>query len=533
VILMVPWLLNGTPSNTSFVKVNLIGAWRDGGRSSAWTPMLATIQEKRDKTLVMVSFKPLSSFSNQLKDSVDTQAYFSSSLTGVGRAIVEVNSPEAREALAAASHEDISSCGGIEDLDLEFPLVSLGAANSPVVATSAKSAAVVALLSQVSSTNLKTTVTTLQDLGTRYHASASPNTPSDTIKTLFESNSPTGGTAVLVDHSSSKSTSQKSVVLTIAGTSDTSKTVVLGAHLDSINHSDETKAPGADDNASGIAALTEILRILKANNATFARNIEIHAYAAEEVGLMGSADIAATAALASKNVTAMLQLDMIGYSATANDQVMHIITTDTSPVLVRHLKDLTSSYLDGTWETGTLAAGTSDHKSWTTRGFHAAFAFEHPTIYNHALHTSTDTTSLLDFGLASRFTKLSLAFLAHEAGLNSAVSDTSAAWTSQKGTVDTVKLSISTSSVGGYRIAATVPDSTAATSAEFCKVTTAGEVGCQSLNTATNLAKTSTGKIFFVTTADVSVSTDEFWRLNAYDSKGLLVGMRTVKLKKI
>ena len=99
--------------------------------------------------------------------------------------------------------------------------------------------------------------------------------------------------------------------------------MILGAHLDSINRSDESQAPGADDNASGIAAQTEILRILKAANATFARNIEIHAYAAEEVGLLGSADLASQASSSGKLITAMLQMDMIGYSATTNDQTMH------------------------------------------------------------------------------------------------------------------------------------------------------------------------------------------------------------------
>jgi Zn-dependent M28 family amino/carboxypeptidase len=531
-ILSASRVLHATTEGQESFSLGSFGVWEAGGRRFVRAKKLITSLSKEERTLVMVSFIPSSLNANKLKTSENTMAYFSSTSTGIGRAVVALNSEEMRESLAADAHNDINACGGIEDLDLSYPLVSLADGDSPIIATTAKSSAVATLVDQVSVTNLESTVSTLQNLGTRYHAGTSPNTASNTIKSLFEANTPTAGTALLVDHSAAKSTTQKSVVLTIPGTTDTSKTIIIAAHLDSINHADETNAPGADDNASGVAALTEILRILKANNSTFQRNVEIHAYAAEEIGLLGSADLAAQAAAASKKVPAMLQLDMIGYSATANDKTMHLITTDTSPVLVRHLKDLVSSYLDGTWETGTLAAGTSDHKSWTVRGYHAAFAFEHPTNYNHKLHSASDTKAIIDFNLAGRFTKLALAFLAHEAGLTTGVADTATTWAGQKQTSDSVKLSISTSSTGGYRVAATVPDTTLATTAEFCKVSANAEIGCQSLNTETTIAKTASGKIFFLTTADVSISEGQLWRFNAYDAKGLLVAMRTVQLKK-
>ena len=529
---MTPVLLNSTANTQEAFSKAAFGTWQDNGKYFLRSQNLDSLLINNKKILVMVSFSPFSAFSNKLRRADNTLAYFSSPSAGIGRAVVAVESEEMRESLAADAHADINACGGVEDLDLSYPLVSLGAGDSPIIATTAKSSAIADLVDQVSSANLESTVSTLQSLGTRYHAGTSPNTAPNTIKSLFEANAPSGGTAVLVDHSAAKSTTQKSVVLTIPGTTDTSRTIVIAAHLDSINHTDQTNAPGADDNASGIAALAEILRILKASKATFQRNIEIHAYAAEEVGLFGSADIAAQAAAASKKVPAMLQLDMIGYSATASDKILHLITTNTSPVLVRHLKDLVSSYLDGTWATGTLSAGTSDHKSWTVQGYHAAFAFEHPTNYNHALHSASDTKTIIDFTLAGRFTKLALAFLAHEAGLTKGVADTAIAWAGQKQTSDSVKLSISTSSTGGYRVAATVPDASAAATAEFCQVTAAAEIGCQALNPETSIAKRASGKIFFLTTADVSIADDQFWRFNAYDAKGLLVAMRTVHLKK-
>ena len=525
-------LVSGGERPRLFVSKDFVGRWVNDGRRYVVNFSADTLNLNKELKLVMVSFKLGSAFESYLVNNPDTLTYYSAKESSYGRAIIRVASAEDRDHLAEMAHDDIRACGGLEEYNLNLPLIDLNDAASPALATTAKSAALATLLDQVSTSNISTTVTLLQNLGTRFHAGTSPNTATDTINTLWQSNTPTGGAITQVSHQTSKSTDQKSLVWKLAGTSDTSKTVVIGAHLDSINRSDETAAPGADDNATGIAALTEILRILKASGATFSRSVEFHAYAAEEVGLLGSADIAATTLAAGKNVTAMLQMDMIGYSATSNDQTLHLITTDTSPVLTRHLKDLTSLYMGGSWETGTLSAGTSDHKSWTNLGFHAAFAFEHPTNYNHALHSTSDTTSRIDYNLASRFTKLALAFLAHEAGLAAAVADGSTAWTAQLATSDAIKLAVSQSSAGGYRIAGAIADSTAAASAEFCKVSAGTEYGCQSMNTDTALAKQKSGKIFFATTDDVTIADSELWRLNIYNSSGILVGTRTAKLKK-
>ena len=83
--------------------------------------------------------------------------------------------------------------------------------------------------------------------------------------------------------------------MTIPGTSDAQATgpvVIIGAHLDSINKTDHTTpAPGADDDASGIATLVEIVQQIATGHLTFQRTVELHAYAAEEVGLVGSLDV--------------------------------------------------------------------------------------------------------------------------------------------------------------------------------------------------------------------------------------------------
>src|SRR5690606_16105710 len=97
---------------------------------------------------------------------------------------------------------------------------------------------------------------------------------------------------------------QSSVVLTIQGQTLPDEIAVLGAHLDSICSRSGTtngqancdtgvttaqrRAPGADDDASGIAVLTEVLRVVLDNGYRPQRTVKFMGYAAEEVGLVGS-----------------------------------------------------------------------------------------------------------------------------------------------------------------------------------------------------------------------------------------------------
>lgn len=111
---------------------------------------------------------------------------------------------------------------------------------------------------------------------------------------------------------------QPSIIARIPGRSE--KTVVLGAHQDSINLRDPANlpAPGADDDGSGTVTIAEVLRTLlqsetivrgEANN-----TIEFHWYSAEEAGLLGSQAIFDDYRANGRDVKAMLQQDMTGYA---------------------------------------------------------------------------------------------------------------------------------------------------------------------------------------------------------------------------
>jgi Zn-dependent M28 family amino/carboxypeptidase len=95
--------------------------------------------------------------------------------------------------------------------------------------------------------------------------------------------------------------------------------LVVGAHLDHLGpgahqgslEGTPTIHNGADDNASGIAALLEVARTLAADKTKLARDVYVVAFSGEEDGLLGSAHMVKHMPVKQK-VVAMLNMDMVG-----------------------------------------------------------------------------------------------------------------------------------------------------------------------------------------------------------------------------
>ena len=82
---------------------------------------------------------------------------------------------------------------------------------------------------------------------------------------------------------------------------------IIGAHLDTVPGS-----PGADDNASGIAAMLEVARVISLRASPLP--IEFVAFTLEELGMIGSAHYAQTLRRARTRVAGMLSLEMVGFT---------------------------------------------------------------------------------------------------------------------------------------------------------------------------------------------------------------------------
>jgi hypothetical protein len=87
--------------------------------------------------------------------------------------------------------------------------------------------------------------------------------------------------------------------------------VLIGAHYDCISETPDVTAPGADDNASGIAAMLEIARIFA--TVDLKRSVMFAAFAGEEQGLFGSQAVADLAARDKWAIDVMVNLDMVGH----------------------------------------------------------------------------------------------------------------------------------------------------------------------------------------------------------------------------
>jgi Zn-dependent M28 family amino/carboxypeptidase len=99
--------------------------------------------------------------------------------------------------------------------------------------------------------------------------------------------------------------------------------VVIGAHYDHVGLGGHLSVSperageihnGADDNASGTAAIIEMAKAAAADRSRFPRSLVFVAFAGEERGLLGSAHYAANPVLPLRDTVAMLNLDMIGRS---------------------------------------------------------------------------------------------------------------------------------------------------------------------------------------------------------------------------
>jgi Tol biopolymer transport system component len=118
--------------------------------------------------------------------------------------------------------------------------------------------------------------------------------------------------------------------------------VVVGAHYDHLGHGGRySLAPqasephvGADDNASGTAALLEVARQLAAKKSELERDVLFAAFSGEESGVLGSSHFTRAAAegkkdaVSPKDVVAMLNMDMVGR---LRDNRIQVLGAETAP----------------------------------------------------------------------------------------------------------------------------------------------------------------------------------------------------------
>jgi leucyl aminopeptidase len=301
------------------------------------------------------------------------------------------------EAVAGALHQRLQQCGGFvfhkTEAEARAALRNTAAtAPAPSYAIDNRDL-VEPMLAQMSDKNIEQTIVSLSAFPNRYYKSPSGVDASSWLLTRWSAMA-AGRPDITVAQFTHADYPQKSVMLSIAGSDKPDESIVLGAHLDSIltsRMSDTATAPGADDDASGVASLTEALRVMLEQGYKPKRSIHVVAYAAEEVGLRGSQDIARAFKQGKGTVMGVLQLDMTNYKGTDNDIVLFTDYTDSKQNAF--LAQLIATYLPGL-KLGYDRCGyaCSDHASWQALGFPTSMPFESSFARdNPAIHTAKDT----------------------------------------------------------------------------------------------------------------------------------------------
>jgi photosystem II stability/assembly factor-like uncharacterized protein len=214
--------------------------------------------------------------------------------------------------------------------------------------------------------------------------------------------------------------SSENVVAVVRGTVYPDSVLIIGAHYDCFSDDPYRYAPGANDNASGVAGIMELARIFGMHNSPF--TLEFVAFSAEEHdGLFGSRHYAADAKSSGKNVKAMINLDIIGQLNHSKWYVQ--IRSDTSfRQLVELASDLAVQYTKAapypdifnmSWDPG------SDYYPFFMQGYPViSFAARNPAVGNPPhYHTTTDELSTLTIPYEAEIVKTALATVAALSGM--------------------------------------------------------------------------------------------------------------------
>ncbi len=216
----------------------------------------------------------------------------------------------------------------------------------------------------------------------------------------------------------------KNIIATQLGQTNPDDIYIICGHYDTV------ATYGADDNATGTAAVLEIARVLSTQCVD---NTIIYAlWDEEEIGLRGSDFYASQAADTSggntrDNIIAVLNLDMMGYDGdapgTAGDNEFDIdfraqfgnstqIKDDLLAMLATYTFDLTAVVVSN----GTFG---SDHASFWDENYSAVLVGEswETNDQNPFYHTPGDVISTIDFPYFHEITKLATAYITTKAGL--------------------------------------------------------------------------------------------------------------------
>jgi len=194
------------------------------------------------------------------------------------------------------------------------------------------------------------------------------------------------------------------VVAVKPGSTHPDTSIVNGAHYDSISDDKYVSAPGADDNASGVAGVMELARLMSPHE--FPYTLKFIAFSGEELGLLGSFHYVANLSGPAKNIKAMVNFDMIAHVNSPKWPVW--IRSDSSCMVMGDLAyEMSELYTDLLPTLNFEVTPNSDHYPFQEAGYPVLYFAEKGTNPNY--HTTGDAFSTLDIAYEADVLKMALA----------------------------------------------------------------------------------------------------------------------------
>lgn len=179
-------------------------------------------------------------------------------------------------------------------------------------------------------------------------------------------------------------------------------TVVLGAHYDHLGYGEDNNSMlrtgeklihnGADDNASGTAALIELGRLLKVSK-NKSNNYLLIAFSAEELGLNGSKYFTEHPTVDLQQVSYMINMDMVG-RLNDSSKTVTVGGYGTSPFWGEALGKLTTKKQPLTLKFDSSGTGPSDHTSFYRKDIPVLFFF---TGLHNDYHRPSDDADKINY----------------------------------------------------------------------------------------------------------------------------------------
>jgi len=211
------------------------------------------------------------------------------------------------------------------------------------------------------------------------------------------------------------STTGKNVIGTKLGTQYPNQYYIICAHFDDMPSG--TTAPGADDNASGTAAVMELARVF--SKYSFKYTVKFMAWDEEEQGLVGSNFYATQARNRNDSILAVINLDMIAYDNNNDGKCdVHSKSVANTVQIANDFIANITQYSIPLVPRVVASQPYSDHDSFLKKNYGAILIIEDDNEFNPRYHTVNDKYQYNNMPYAHRITQVTGVTIAEYAQMN-------------------------------------------------------------------------------------------------------------------